>query len=100
MLQKTLGYGAGFVVLVTALVVFGFRPQTQAEQPAPQPVAGAKYTVVDSDATNVIVVDNTTNTLYFYAEDSGKEVGGELQLRGSIDLNEVGKKSLHPKAAN
>ena len=99
MTRKTLGWGMALVVLVIALGVFALRPQTQAQQPAAPSAAGAKYTIVDSDATNLIVVDNRSNTLYFYTEDPGKEVGGELHLRGSLDLNEVGKPVLHPKSA-
>jgi hypothetical protein len=99
MIRKTLACGMALVVLVIALWVFGLRPQTQAQQPAAPSAAGAKYTIVDSDATNLIVVDNRSNTLYFYTEDPGKEVGGELHLRGSLDLNEVGKPVLHPKSA-
>jgi hypothetical protein len=87
------------VAFLIALAVFGFRPETQAQQPNQQAPAGAKYTVVDSDASNLIVVDNASNTLYFYTEDPGKEVGQELNLRGSIDLNEVGKPVIRPKAA-
>jgi hypothetical protein len=87
------------VVLVMALWVFGLRPETRAQQPGAPSEAGAKYTVIDSDATNLIVVDNKSNTLYFYTEDPGKEVGEELRLRGSLDLNEVGKPVLHPKSA-
>ena len=87
------------IVVVIALGVFGLRPQTQAQQTGAQAAAGARYTVVDSDATNLIVVDNRSNTLYFYTEDPGKEVGGELHLRGSLDLNQVGKPVLKPKKA-
>jgi hypothetical protein len=89
------------VVLVLALVAFGLRaqPQPQAQPAAAPAMAGARFTVVDSDATNLIVVDNRSNTLYFYSEDAGKEVGQELHLRGSIDLNEVGKPVLNPKSA-
>jgi hypothetical protein len=87
------------VALVIALAVFAFRPETQAQQPNQQAPVGAKYTVVDSDASNLIVVDNASNTLYFYTEDPGKDVGQELNLRGSIDLNEVGKPVIRPKAA-
>src|SRR5262249_127157 len=64
MIRKTLGYGMALVVLVIALWVFGFRPEMQAQQPATPPAAGAKFTVIDSDATNLIVVDNKSNTLY------------------------------------
>jgi hypothetical protein len=99
MTRKRFGCGLALVVLVIALGVFGLRPQTQAQQTGAQAAAGARYTVVDSDATNLIVVDNRSNTLYFYTENPGKEVGEELHLRGSIDLNEVGKSVLNPKSA-
>jgi hypothetical protein len=99
MTWKALGWCLALAVLVIALGVFGLRPRTEAQQTAPQAAGGARYTVVDTDATNLIVVDNRSNTLYFYTEDPGKEVGGELRLRGSIDLSEVGKPVLTPKAA-
>ena len=99
MIRKTLACGMALVVLVIALWVFGLRPETQAQQPAAQSAAGARYTVVDSDATNLIVVDNKSNTLFFYSEDPGKEVGDELHLRGTFDLNEIGKPVLRPKSA-
>jgi hypothetical protein len=54
---------------------------------------------VDTEGSNLIVVDNATNTLYFYTENPGKEVGDELHMRGSIDLNDVGKPVLKPKKA-
>ena len=99
MTRKTLGWGMAVVAFLIALAVFGFRPETQAQQPAAQSATGARYTVVDSDATNLIVVDNKSNTLYFYSEDPGKEVGDELHLRGTFDLNEIGKPVLRPKSA-
>jgi hypothetical protein len=99
MTWKTLGWGMGLVVLVITLVVFGLRPPTQAQQPAGQAATGARYTIVDTDATNLIVVDNGSNMLYFYTEEPGQEVGQELHLRGSLDLSEVGKPVIRPKAA-
>jgi hypothetical protein len=99
MSRKTLGWGLALVVLVIALAVVGLRPPAQAQQAANQAAAGARYTVVDTDATNLIVLDNGSNTLYFYTEDPGKEVGQELHLRGSIDLNQVGQPVIQPKAA-
>jgi len=36
------------------------------------------------------------NTLYFYTIDQGKEIGSELKLRGTIDLNQVGKPVIKP----
>jgi hypothetical protein len=87
-------------VFVIAFAVLGLRSQTEA-RPAAQAAAagGPKYTVVDTEGTNLLVVDNATNTLYFYTVEPGKEVGDDLQLRGSLDLNEVGKPTLKPKKA-
>jgi hypothetical protein len=58
---------------------------------------GARYNVVDTEGHNLIVTDNKTNTLYFYTIDKDKEVGSELKLRGSLDLNQVGEPVLKPK---
>jgi hypothetical protein len=60
------------------------------------PAAGARYSVVETEAHNLIVTDNKTNTLYFYTIDKDKEVGSELKLRGTIDLNQVGKPVISP----
>lgn len=91
--------------VVAAVAVFGllgvvmFRTAS-AQQAAPQaPASGPKYTVVDTEATNLLVVDNSTNMLHFYTVDEGKEPGADLHLRGSLDLNDVGKPTLKPKKA-
>jgi hypothetical protein len=52
---------------------------------------GARYSVMDTEGHNLIVTDNQTNTVYFYTVDKGQEAGADLKLRGSIDLNQVGK---------
>jgi hypothetical protein len=96
---KTLGWGTALAVLVIAFGVFSFRPRTEAQPAAAQAAAGAKYTVVDTEGTNLLVVDNSSNTLYFYTVEPGKEVGDDLHLRGSLDLSEVGKPVLKPKKA-
>jgi len=62
--------------------------------------ATSRYAVVESDGTNLIVTDNATHTLFFYAIDRDAHVGSDLKLRGSVDLNEVGKPVLKPKVAN
>ncbi len=59
---------------------------------------GARYNVVETEGHNLIVTDNRTNTLYFYTVDKGKEVGSELKLRGTLDLNQVGEPVLKPKS--
>jgi hypothetical protein len=55
------------------------------------------YTVVETEGHNLLVTDNQTNTLYFYTVDKGAEIGSELKLRGSVDLNQVGKDGITPK---
>jgi hypothetical protein len=97
MKRKALGWAMALAVVALAFGVAVFRPATEAQQPAA--VAGGKYTVVDTQGTNLIVVDNVTNMLYFYTVEPGKEVGADLQLRGSLDLNDVGKPVLKPKKA-
>jgi hypothetical protein len=54
------------------------------------------YSVVATDGSHVIVTDNTTNKLYFYAIEKDGKIGDELKLRGTVDLREVGKPSLKP----
>jgi hypothetical protein len=97
MSRATFGWIAAFAVLVIAFGVFGFRPETVAQQPGATGIA--KYCVIDTEGTNLTVVDNSTNTLYYYTVEPGKEPGDELQLRGSIDLSQVGKSAIHAKKA-
>src|SRR5262249_30761124 len=88
---------AGAVVAI-ALIASPRAQPARAEQ-GDAPAAGARYSVVETEAHNLIVTDNKTNTLYFYTIDKDKEVGAELKLRGSIDLNQVGKASIQPTKA-
>jgi hypothetical protein len=88
---------AGALVVVS-LVAFSQWQPARAER-ADSPAAGSRYSVVETEAHNLIVTDNQTNTLYFYTVDKDKEVGSELKLRGSIDLNQVGKNSIVPTKA-
>ena len=60
-------------------------------------VAPGRYTVVDTEATNLLVVDNQTNQLFFYTADKEQPPGADLHLRGSIDLNRVGDATLKVK---
>jgi hypothetical protein len=97
MSRTTFGWATAVAVLVIAFGAFGFRPQTVAQQPGS--AATAKYCVIDTEGTNLTVVDNATNTLYYYTVEPGKEPGDELHLRGSIDLSQVGKVVMHAKKA-
>ena len=96
-------YGAA--VLFAALVIGGLAALSHL-QPAfgraedKPAVSGPRYTVVETEGTNLIVTDNSNNTLYFYTVDKGAPVGSEVKLRGTVDLNMVGKESIKPKAIN
>jgi hypothetical protein len=59
--------------------------------------APGRYTVVDTEATNLLVTDNHSNTLYFYAVDRDQPAGSDLKLRGSVDLTQVGKPVIKPQ---
>jgi hypothetical protein len=87
---------AGLVVL--ALILAGRAQPVRAERDA-APAAGPHYSVIETEAHNLIVTDNHTNTLYFYTIDKDKPIGSDLKLRGSIDLNKVGEPVLKPKKA-
>lgn len=56
-----------------------------------------RYTVVDTEGTNLIVTDNQENVLYFYTVDREEKPGAPLKLRGSLNLKDVGKPVLTPK---
>jgi hypothetical protein len=93
----TFGWSLVLVALVFAIGVSVFRPAAEAQRVPSTATAGARYSVVDSEGTNLTVVDNTTNTLYFYCTDPDKTVGADLHLRGSIELKDIGKPVLRPK---
>jgi hypothetical protein len=85
----------GAALVVVALVGWT-RPQSANAARDDAPAAG-RYSVVETEAHNLIVVDNKTNTLYFYTIDKDKEIGSELKLRGTLDLNQVGKPTIKPE---
>jgi hypothetical protein len=83
------------IVVVAALIGLArLQPAQAARDDAP--LTGPRYSVVDSEAHNLIVTDNKTNTLYFYTIDKDKEIGSDLKLRGTIDLSQVGKTAITP----
>lgn len=83
---------AGTLVVV-ALIVLARNQPAKAERLAEQN-SGPRYNVIDTEGHNLIVTDNQKNTLYFYTIDKGKEIGAELKLRGTLDLNQVGQPSI------
>jgi hypothetical protein len=93
-------------VLVVALVVviaggllLANRSRQALGQEAKAPVGFPRYTVIDTEGTNLIVTDNQENVLYFYTVDKEEKPGAELKLRGSLDLKDVGKPVLTPKVS-
>jgi hypothetical protein len=89
--QKWVFLMGAAVVLAVGLAAAYSRPA--AAVAADDKVAGGspRYAVVETQATNLVVVDNQTNTLYFYTVEKEGQPGEDLKLRGSADLNQVGK---------
>ena len=96
-MTKNWKIGAGLLVLVLmvglVLALYPGRTAVGAADPAP---GAPHYTVVSTDGAHLIVVDNATNKLYFYAIDKDAKIGEELKLRGSANLTDVGKPSIKP----
>jgi hypothetical protein len=85
---------AGLVVIA---LIFTARAQPVWAERDARLTSGPRYSVVETEAHNLIVTDNQTNILYFYTIDKDKPIGSELKLRGSIDLNKVGEPTIKPK---
>jgi hypothetical protein len=94
--RKLLPWALVVVLAVIGLLGFNQSPPARAQRDDAA-VSGPRYSVIDSEAHNLIVVDNKTNTLYFYTIDKGKEVGADLKLRGTIDLKQVGQPTIKPQ---
>jgi hypothetical protein len=89
---------AGAIVVVVllvglALMLPGARQTAQAAG-ADEGKSGAHYTVVMTEAHNLLVTDNAANKLYFYTIDKDKQVGSPLKLRASLDLTKVGQDEI------
>jgi hypothetical protein len=90
-------WAAGLAIFGIGLGLYGFRPTASVAQvPGQAAASGPKYTIVETDGTNLLVVDNSTNMMHFYTIDQDKQVGDELKLRGSLNLNQVGQKVIKP----
>lgn len=90
-------WATGLAMFGIGLGLYAFRPaEGNAQAPVAAASSGPKYTVVETDGTNLLVVDNATNLMHFYTIDQDKVVGDELKLRGSLDLNQVGQKTIKP----
>jgi hypothetical protein len=88
----------GAALLVAALIVMVRSQPAQAERA--EAAGTARYTVIETQGFNLLVTDNTTNKLYFYATDKDSPVGSPMKLRASLDLSQVGKEELKITAHN
>jgi hypothetical protein len=86
-------------IVLGAVVMNRAQPAGGAE-PDKKAASGAHYSVLETEGHNLIVTDNESNTLYFYTVDKGEPIGSDLKLRGTVDLTQVGKPSIKPKAIN
>jgi hypothetical protein len=95
--MRPLFRNASFIVLGAALVlVIVFSLQAADKRKAAPAKTGPNYTIVNTDGQHLIVVNNRNNTVYFYAIDPEAKIGDDLKLRGSVNLSDVGKDTIHP----
>lgn len=84
-------------VLLAIVLVIGLVVWLNSGQPAQgQASKGGHFTVVATDGTHLVVTDNQANKLFFYAVDQGGKAGDDLKLRGTVNLEDVGKPSIKP----
>ena len=83
----------GAILLVAALIVM-IRSQPVQAQRAEAAGSGARYTVIETQGFNLLVTDNATNKLFYYATDKEAPVGSPMKLRASLDLTQVGKDEI------
>lgn len=86
--NKSLTFLAGAALIAAALVLTS---RDTANGQGAAAVSGPRYTIVETQGHNLLVTDNSTNTVYFYAIDKDEKIGADLKLRASVDLTQVGK---------
>ena len=82
----------GIALMVVALIVLARSEPAQAQRAAEG--SGGRYTVIETQGFNLLVTDNATNKLYYYATDKDVAVGSPMKLRASLDLTQVGKPEI------
>jgi hypothetical protein len=97
MAQPSRLWAIALIVLGVGLGLQAFRPVPSTAQPAGVPGGVPRYSVVETEGTNLLVTDNASDTLYFYTVDPEKNAGDELKLRGELSLREVGKPVIKPR---
>jgi hypothetical protein len=88
-----LSVGAVLAVAVLALALTT-RPAAVRAEEGGSSGGSPHYSVVITEAHNLLVTDNASNKLYFYTIDKDKPIGSPLKLRASIDLTKVGKDEI------
>jgi hypothetical protein len=83
----------GAALLVGALIVLA-HPQTTGAERADAAASGPRYTVIETQGFNLLVTDNATNKLYYYATDKDAPIGSPMKLRASLDLTQVSKEEI------
>jgi hypothetical protein len=83
----------GITLIVVALIVLSRSHSAQAQR-AEAAGPGPRYTVIETQAFNLLVTDNGTNRLYYYTTDKDASVGSAMKLRASIDLSQVGREEI------
>ena len=83
----------GATLLMVALIVLA-RSESAPAQRAAAEGSGPHYTVIETQGFNLLVTDNATNKLYYYATDKDASVGSPMKLRASLDMNQVGKEEI------
>jgi hypothetical protein len=92
-IRLRLAVGAVLAVAVIALAITT-RPALGRTEDGAGSAASPHYTVVMTEAHNLLVTDNGANKLYFYTIDKDKPIGSPLKLRASISLTDVGKDQI------
>ena len=93
--QGRLVLGLALVVVCVFVLLASTRQTVRAVSADDAKSAGGPhYTVVITEAHNLLVTDNATNTLYFYTTDKDKPIGSPLKLRASVDLAKVGAEEI------
>jgi hypothetical protein len=85
--------GVGMTLIVVALIVITCLPSAPAQRAEPAG-SGPRYTVVETQAFNLLVTDNATNKLYYYTTDKDASLGSPMKLRASLDLSQVGREEI------
>src|SRR5690349_11547798 len=89
----------GLALVAVALVMMNRSHSAQEERAAPAG-SGPRYTVIETQGYNLLVTDNASNKLYFYAADKEAAVGAPMKLRASLDQTQIGKEEIKPTSHN